>query len=78
MEILIPQAARQGQAAHGPLILNEKSPIVIGLIGLPGKTCLSRTWRRSAEQELFQAEGNAYLAKNFPQLDFVKKATITK
>jgi peptidyl-prolyl cis-trans isomerase A (cyclophilin A) len=30
------------------------------------------------DQGRVQAEGNAYLAKNFPRLDFVKKATITK
>jgi peptidyl-prolyl cis-trans isomerase A (cyclophilin A) len=30
------------------------------------------------DQGRIQAEGNAYLAKNFPRLDFVKKATITK
>ncbi|MPZ41204.1 MAG: peptidylprolyl isomerase [Rhizobiales bacterium] len=30
------------------------------------------------DQGRVQTEGNAYLAKSFPQLDFVKKATITK
>jgi hypothetical protein len=30
------------------------------------------------DQGRVQMEGNAYLAKNFPRLDFVKKATITK
>ena len=30
------------------------------------------------DQGRIQTEGNAYLAKNFPRLDFVKKATITK
>ena len=30
------------------------------------------------DQGRVQAEGNAYLTKNFPRLDFVKKATITK
>jgi peptidyl-prolyl cis-trans isomerase A (cyclophilin A) len=30
------------------------------------------------DQGRVQMEGNAYLTKNFPQLDFVKKATITK
>jgi peptidyl-prolyl cis-trans isomerase A (cyclophilin A) len=30
------------------------------------------------DQGRVQTEGNAYLAKNFPRLDFVKKATITK
>jgi len=30
------------------------------------------------DQGRVQSEGNAYLAKNFPRLDFVKKATITK
>jgi peptidyl-prolyl cis-trans isomerase A (cyclophilin A) len=33
---------------------------------------------RGPDQGRVQMEGNAYLAKNFPQLDFVKKATITK
>ncbi len=30
------------------------------------------------DQGRVQTEGNAYLAKNFPRLDFVKKATISK
>lgn len=30
------------------------------------------------DQGRIQTEGNAYLTKSFPQLDFVKKATITK
>jgi peptidyl-prolyl cis-trans isomerase A (cyclophilin A) len=30
------------------------------------------------DQGRIQTEGNAYLTKNFPRLDFVKKATITK
>jgi len=30
------------------------------------------------DQGRIQMEGNAYLAKNFPRLDFVKKATISK
>ena len=30
------------------------------------------------DQGRVQMEGNAYLAKSFPRLDFVKKATITK
>jgi cyclophilin family peptidyl-prolyl cis-trans isomerase len=33
---------------------------------------------RGPDQGRVQTEGNAYLAKNFPRLDFVKKATITK
>ena len=33
---------------------------------------------RGPDQGRVQMEGNAYLTKNFPQLDFVKKATITK
>ncbi len=33
---------------------------------------------RGPHQGRLQAEGNAYLAKEFPQLDFVRKATIEK
>ena len=33
---------------------------------------------KGPDQGRVQMEGNAYLTKNFPQLDFVKKATITK
>ena len=33
---------------------------------------------KGPNQERVQAEGNAYLTKDFPRLDYVKKATITK
>ena len=33
---------------------------------------------RGPDQGRMQAEGNAYLAKDFPRLDYVKKATIEK
>jgi peptidyl-prolyl cis-trans isomerase A (cyclophilin A) len=33
---------------------------------------------KGPDQGRVQTEGNAYLAKSFPRLDFVKKATITK
>jgi peptidyl-prolyl cis-trans isomerase A (cyclophilin A) len=33
---------------------------------------------RGPEQSRLQSEGNTYLAKTFPQLDYVKKATIEK
>ena len=31
---------------------------------------------RGPEQMRVQSEGNAYLTKDFPKLDFIKKATI--
>jgi len=33
---------------------------------------------RGPDQMRLQAEGNAYLAKNFPRMDFIKKATIER
>ena len=33
---------------------------------------------RGPDQGRLQAEGNAYLAKSFPRMDYVKKATIAR
>jgi peptidyl-prolyl cis-trans isomerase A (cyclophilin A) len=33
---------------------------------------------RGPDQSRLQNEGNAYLAKEFPRMDFVKKATIER
>ncbi len=33
---------------------------------------------RGPDQMRLQAEGNAYLAKDFPRMDFIKKATIER
>jgi peptidyl-prolyl cis-trans isomerase A (cyclophilin A) len=33
---------------------------------------------KGPDQEQLQNQGNAYLAKSFPKLDYIKKATITK
>ena len=33
---------------------------------------------RGPDQSRLQSEGNAYLAKEFPRMDFIKKATIER
>jgi peptidyl-prolyl cis-trans isomerase A (cyclophilin A) len=39
---------------------------------------INAEYRESPEQGLIQTQGNAYLTKAFPRLDFIKKATIEK
>ena len=37
---------------------------------------INAEYRENPNQNLIQAQGNAYLTKAFPRLDYVKKATI--
>jgi peptidyl-prolyl cis-trans isomerase A (cyclophilin A) len=46
--------------------------------GMEVVDALYNGYGESPNQGRIQMEGNAYLAKDFPRLDFVKKATITK
>jgi peptidyl-prolyl cis-trans isomerase A (cyclophilin A) len=39
---------------------------------------INAEYRENPDQGLIQSRGNAYLTKEFPRLDFVKKATIVK
>jgi peptidyl-prolyl cis-trans isomerase A (cyclophilin A) len=46
--------------------------------GMEAVDKINAEYRENPDQSRIQAEGNAYLTKAFPRLDFVKKATIVK
>jgi len=39
---------------------------------------INGTYGQMPDQDLISSQGNAYLTKNFPRLDYIKKATIEK
>jgi hypothetical protein len=39
---------------------------------------ITAEYREQPDQDLIQRQGNAYLTKAFPRLDYVKTATIVK
>jgi peptidyl-prolyl cis-trans isomerase A (cyclophilin A) len=46
--------------------------------GMEAVDKINAEYKEQPEQELIQRQGNAYLTKQFPRLDYVKKATIQK
>ncbi len=46
--------------------------------GMAVVTKINAEYEQKADQSRIQMEGNAYLTKTFPRMDFVKKATIEK
>lgn len=46
--------------------------------GMEVVDAINAQYRQQADQSLIQESGNAYLNKNFPKLDFIKKASIVK
>ena len=47
-------------------------------VGMPAVDKINSEYREEPDQNQIQANGNRYLTKAFPKLDFIKKATIEK
>jgi peptidyl-prolyl cis-trans isomerase A (cyclophilin A) len=54
------------------------SPFGEVVSGMEAVDKINAEYRESPEQGVIQSQGNAYLTKSFPRLDFVKKATIVR
>ena len=46
--------------------------------GMEAVDKINAEYRENPDQGLIQSQGNAYLMKEFPRLDYVKKATIVR
>jgi peptidyl-prolyl cis-trans isomerase A (cyclophilin A) len=47
-------------------------------VGMEAVDKINGTYGQMPDQDLISSQGNAYLTKNFPRLDYIKKATIEK
>ena len=52
--------------------------VFVDFDGMDVVDSINAQYREQPDQGLVQESGNKYLDKNFPKLDFIKKATVVK
>jgi len=63
---------------NSPLDSQGFAPFGEVISGMDAVSKINAEYREEPFQDLIQRQGNAYLAKQFPRLDYVKRATIQK
>jgi peptidyl-prolyl cis-trans isomerase A (cyclophilin A) len=63
---------------NGMLDSRGFAPFAVVSSGMEIVDKINPEYREEADQGLIQMQGNAYLTKNFPKMDYIKKASIAK